>query len=65
MQLICKEADCKELYEKCADYASTQETPCFFESATGISFIIFLVLETIQVYFIRQIFRSLTFYIIF
>lgn len=34
MQLICKEADCKELYEKCADYASTQETPCFFESAT-------------------------------
>lgn len=43
MQFICKQTNCKEFYEKCAEYASTQEMLCFFESATGIFFIIFLV----------------------
>lgn len=54
MQFICKQTGCRELYERCANYALTQKMLCFFESGTGIFFIILPVLETLQIYFITR-----------
>lgn len=35
MQFLCKETGCIELYEKCTDYALSQNALCYFERQIG------------------------------
>lgn len=35
VQFLCKVTGCKELYEKCKDYALSQRALCYFERQIG------------------------------